>query len=279
MKKFKKVYVEIGNVCNLDCEFCPKTKREAGLMSLESFKLCANKILPYTDYIYLHIMGEPLMHPQLEAIIKYCAQIGLRVCITTNGTLIGKMGDMLIQSGVHRVNISLHSFEGNENSVDMEGYIADIIRFAKHSGDTICSLRLWNINGASSTNSTIFAMLERGFGIEDGIIEREIVNSFSFGNKVFLQLAQRFDWPDSEGENIGDNGFCYGLRDQMGVLVDGSVVPCCLDHEGDITLGNIFNTDIDEILNSDRAKNIYEGFSKRRAVEELCKRCGYRTRF
>ena len=99
------------------------------------------------------------------------------------------------------------------------------------------------------------------------------------GNKTYLEYGDKFDWPDLSAPDTGDRGFCYGLRDQIGILCDGTVVPCCLDHEGDIALGNLFRQDMDEILDSPRAKAIYNGFSRKKAVEALCRRCGYATRF
>ena len=100
-------------------------------------------------------------------------------------------------------------------------------------------------------------------------------------NKLHLEYGDRFEWPDMSAEYKGDKVFCYGLRDQFGVLSDGRVVPCCLDHDGDITLGNILEegASFDEILSSDRAEKIRNGFSNRCAAEELCRRCGYAQRF
>ena len=84
---------------------------------------------------------------------------------------------------------------------------------------------------------------------------------------------------DLSAQELGENHGCYGLRDQVGVLSDGTVVPCCLDHNGDIRLGNIYEQPIEEILNSPRAKAMVEGFSCRKAAEELCRKCGYARRF
>ena len=94
-----------------------------------------------------------------------------------------------------------------------------------------------------------------------------------------MEYGDKFDWPDLAAPDGGEGVFCHGLRDQLGILCDGSVVPCCLDHEGDITLGNLFTQSMEEILESPRAKAIYEGFSQRKAAEELCRKCGYARRF
>ena len=99
------------------------------------------------------------------------------------------------------------------------------------------------------------------------------------GQKIYLEYGDKFDWPDLAAADNGERVFCYGLRDQIGVLCDGTVVPCCLDHEGDLALGNLHETTLDAILETPRAKAIYEGFRKGKAAEELCRKCGYATRF
>ena len=59
------------------------------------------------------------------------------------------------------------------------------------------------------------------------------------------------------------------------MLVDGTVVPCCLDSAGVLDLGNLFQQNLDEVLASPRARAIYDGFTRHKAVEPLCRRCGY----
>ena len=80
-KRFKKAYLEIGNVCNLSCSFCPGTRRKPRQMTVEEFALAAGKLRKYTDYLYFHLMGEPLLHPQLEGFLKIAADMGYKVII------------------------------------------------------------------------------------------------------------------------------------------------------------------------------------------------------
>jgi radical SAM protein with 4Fe4S-binding SPASM domain len=81
------------------------------------------------------------------------------------------------------------------------------------------------------------------------------------------------------GPDFGESGFCLGLREQFAVLADGTVVPCCLDRNADMALGNIFKQPINDILEGERARRIVDGFSKRQIAEELCRKCSYRQRF
>ena len=153
--------------------------------------------------------------------------------------------------------------------------------------NTICSIRLWNMDnsvlnlkGKNTLNDDILNMLQNGLKSKVNIKEELMKKSgIKVSKNVYINSAEKFKWPDMNSEVISENAFCYGLRDQMGILVDGTVVPCCLDSEGNIPLGNIFENSLEEILESKRAKELYEGFSNRKAVEDLCKRCGYVTRY
>ena len=95
---------------------------------------------------------------------------------------------------------------------------------------------------------------------------------------LYLEEGEKFDWPDPR-QAPQDTQFCYGLRQQIAVLCDGTVVPCCLDSEGRLALGNLLSQEMDDILASPRARAIQKGFDARRPAEELCRRCGYAVRF
>lgn len=289
MKRFKKVYIEITNVCNLSCNFCPKTKRKLMFMDEEHFNKVIKSVKSYTDYVYFHLMGEPFLNPKLSEFLEVCNENQLKVNITTNGTLINSVKDKLLMApALRQVNISLHSFEANDEAISLEGYVDSIVSFIKEANEKsniICSIRLWNMDsielkGSNKQNSEIIHMLEEKLGLDFDLIEKLRENpSLKLRKNVYLNMAEKFEWPDINKESTDEEVFCYGLRDQIGVLVDGTVVPCCLDSEGNIPLGNLFEEPLENILNSKRAIELYDGFSKRCAVEELCKKCGYVKRY
>lgn len=284
MAGLKKAYLEITNVCNLRCDFCPGTRREKGFLSPEGFEVLAGKLRPHVDYIYLHLMGEPLLHPHLSRLLEMAGNLGFKVIITTNGTLLPRQVELLAQSrSIHKISVSLHSFEGNEShDIDLGSYLENTIAAVQKlsAAGKICALRLWNLDGetthgANAENDDILAKLEQTFPKP----WKDNPRGATLANKVYLEWGEKFDWPDLSAEEGSGGVFCYGLRDQIGVLWDGTVVPCCLDHEGDIPLGNLYEQSLEEILNSPRAKALYDGFSCRKAVEELCRKCGYARRF
>ena len=275
-KKYSRVYVEITNICNRNCSFCPGTTREKRRMSFEEFKRVANSLVGVTDYIYFHVMGEPLTHPKLPEFIKYATSIGFKCAVTTNGTLINAKREELISSGIYKVNLSVHSFEGGEEEKYLS-YIESLADFADKASvaGVLTVLRLWNKGYDSGLNDRTLEILKERLDGE----WKWGTRGARIRHKLHLEYGDRFDWPDMEAENMGCSLFCYGLRDHFGVLCDGSVIPCCLDREGDITLGNIFDSPIREILSSDRAIAILRGFDNRTAVDELSQRCGYARRF
>lgn len=285
MARFKKIYIETTNVCNLSCNFCPKTKRKAGFMTKEEFEIIVKKIKGYTNYIYLHLMGEPFLNKNFEDFIKIAKRENLYVNITTNGTLVNSVKDIIINNGgVRQINISLHSFEANDSNINFNEYFINILNFINEGNkktNTIFSLRLWNIDteelkADNSLNLNILELIEEKLSLDFDL--KEVLkekNRVKLKERIYLNMAEKFSWPDSNISLISQDIFCYGLRDQIGILVDGTVVPCCLDSEGSINLGNIFEEDLQSIIESERAKKIYDGFSRRKAVEDLCKRCGY----
>lgn len=279
---YSRVYVEITNRCNMSCSFCHETKREPRRLSLGEFARIVGNLHGVTEYLYLHVLGEPLTHPMLATFIEYATKSGFKVAITTNGTLLDKMGEALILSGTYKVNISLHSFEEYGSFEAQKKYIESCVRFADEASQrgVLCVLRLWNKVCESDSieeklNEYTLSLLHEHFG-----------NEWTFGargarirNKLHIEFGERFEWPDENSCDLGERVFCHGFSDHFGILSDGTVIPCCLDADGAIPLGNIFETDIRKILSSERAVAIKDGFAKKRAAEELCRRCPYARRF
>ena len=276
MKRFRKIYLEISNICNLNCAFCPGTKRPAQAMGETEFTAVLDKLRPWTDFLYFHLMGEPLCHPKLEQYLELAGNAGFRVIITTNGTLLRAKGDLLLQSSAtHKVNISLHAFEANDLAMPFSEYLRHCFEFGHSATDKkIVCYRLWN-QGTETMNHQILDAMHQYF--PGNWVEES--RGIRLANGIYLEYGERFDWPDLNCPEGSEQGFCYGLRDQIGVLCDGTVVPCCLDHDGDLALGNLLEQELNEILNSQRAKAIYDGFSQRKITEELCRKCGYARRF
>jgi len=273
MKRFRKVYLEISNLCNLHCSFCPGTRRRAQTMDREQFERLLDKLVGWTDYLYFHLMGEPLCHPMLGEFLELAGQRGFRVILTTNGTLLPKRQELLLNApALHKVNVSLHAFEANDLPTSFTDYLSGCVAFGQAArGKKLVVYRLWNEGGADRLNGTVLETLRGAFPGEWKSQRR----GMKLAEGIYLEHGEKFDWPDLEGEDGGEQVFCYGLRDQIGVLCDGTVVPCCMDHEGDVPLGNLLEQTLDEIMDSARTGAICAGFAQGKAVEELCRKCGF----
>jgi radical SAM protein with 4Fe4S-binding SPASM domain len=280
MKRFDKIYVEITNVCNLNCKFCKESNRKKEFMKLKDFNVVIDKIKDYTDLIMLHIKGEPLLHPNLYEILEECEKSGVLVNITTNTTLLIEKEDEIANAkALRQLNLSMHSFSQNSMNIvqNCKRVFETVKRIKKKNKNLIISYRLWNIKDIkeNDVNYEILKLLGQEYNVEN-IIEKSKKEKFlKLDNNIYLNQDVEFIWPSLGNQIINENGKCYGLKKQLGILVNGDVVPCCLDQNGDIKLGNIFENSIEEILNSSKAKRIIEGFNNRILTEELCKKCGF----
>ena len=265
-------YLEITNVCNLNCLFCPKTDRLKRSLSLSEFQTLTDRLAGRVRFLYFHLMGEPFLHPHLPEFIHIAKEKGFVPVLTTNGTRLAN-SQQVLEARPYKVQISLHSFEGNVRTMP-EQYVAQVMEFAQKAAQLgiIVVLRLWNEGGFELHNNTIIQLLNNY--LTHPWTERP--DGWRLSENIYLEMDKMFEWPADEHEEIlAEEYFCYALRNQVGVLVDGSVVPCCLDHAGSIVLGNLFNQSLEDVLSSPRAQALYEGFSQHKAVEPLCRKCGY----
>ena len=270
-KRFKKVYIEITNKCNLNCSFCSEIKKAKKEMTIEEFKVIISKIKDYTDYVYLHVKGEPLLHSKLDEILSICDDNNIFVNITTNGTILKERKNFLLNhKSIRQINVSLHSENNKDNYFEEVFEVCDIL-----STKMFINYRLWTLkNDKLDKKSTIIVnKIKEHYKLSTIYVDKNKI----FKN-IFISFNNIFTWPDeSLGLNI--DAKCYGLIDQLGILVDGTVVPCCLDSNGIINLGNIFKNDLDEILNKELVKDIIKGFKDNKSNCKLCKNCNFRERF
>lgn len=279
---FSRVYLEITDCCNLACSFCPGTKRRAAFLTVAQFTHLAGALRGQTRFLYFHVMGEPLLHPDLPELLDVAGRMGFRVVLTTNGTLLPKRQSALLAApALHKVSVSLHSFEAN-SGVDMCSYLAGCTDFGLAAAETgiLIDYRLWNLDGAqtrgrNAQNDAILTHLRAAYPGD----WTQNTWGWRLRDRTFIHYGEKFDWPSPDAPDHGEAGTCRALRDQLAVLCDGTVVPCCLDGEGRIPLGNLLTQPLDEILAAEPARSIADGFARQKRIHPLCRRCGYSERF
>ena len=273
---YSRVYVEITNICNMHCSFCHGHRRPLKRMTAAEFSHVLAQLKGHTEYVYYHLMGEPLTHPELPEFLRMAKTQGFKSVITTNGTLLHKHGAALLEAGLHKVSISLHSFEEDAPET-YRAYLRQAADFADTAAKAgvVVVFRLWNRGCDEGRNDIALDFLREHIEGQ----WKENTRGFRIREKFYLEWGDRFQWPDQEAPIQGEQVRCYGMVDHFGILCDGTVVPCCLDSDGVIDLGNVFREDLSTILASPRAQAIAKGWLHRTPSEELCRRCGYAQRF
>ena len=288
-KQYRRVNIEISNVCNLQCSFCPEVERPKKVMSAEILRDILSQVAPLTDEVCLHLMGEPLGHPDFPSMIQLCSAAGTPVNLSTNGLLLrGEVADAAMNPIVRQLNISVHSYLDNFPNADPAPYVSKISRFldrvSEERPDLYVNLRLWDIpdgQEAGQSGQMLRQALSTQFGIDlvNVTLDLRRRKAIRLRGRISAHFDTRFEWPSLALPQRSTIGTCMGMRNHFGIHADGTVVPCCLDKEANIRLGNIRENRIEHILESDRARNIREGFERRELREELCRKCSFISRF
>lgn len=265
--KFKKVYIEICNGCNLNCDFCIKNSRQVKYIKRDEYEYIINKIAGYTKEIYLHVLGEPLMHKDINYFIDYAHNMGILVNITTNGYLINKIKN---NKNIHRLNISMHSFN-SRYGIEIDEYIDNVFYVVDNLRDkTFVSLRLWV---KTENTKKILEYINKRYGTK--ILEIDNNKKIKISNNLIIDSFHEFIWPDINNSYYNENGRCNGLIDHFGILSTGEIIPCCLDSKGIINLGNIYQDNLEDVFNSKLVKEMREGFLNNKKCQELCRHCSF----
>jgi len=286
--QFHRVHIEVTNICGLACSFCPPKLQPTKTMDLTFFNKILDELQGRTKELAFHVMGDPLTLSNLYDYLEASKNKGFEVTLTTSGYYLKKNSfDTIFHPAVRQVNISLNAYNKNSLNLSFEQYMSSVLelcteKLSKHPKPFI-NLRLWNFDEACSEidfNTDVFKRLEETFGLSLDVnaLYKERPKSLRLDAKVLLHFDSYFQWPSMDSSH-NTQGTCYGLKSHIGILADGTVVPCCLDGEGVINLGNLHDSSLEEVLTSKRATAMRLGFEKGEAVEELCKKCSYKDRF
>jgi len=286
--KFYRIYIELTNVCGLSCSFCPTKELPSQQMELDFFESVIMQVKAYTKEIACHVVGDPLTLSNLSDYLDIIRKYGLKAMLTTSGYFLKKHTyDTLFHPCVKQINISLNSFNKNDTSITFEQYITPVLALChaklERKEELFINLRVWNLDELMSErtfNETLFSKLSGAFDHELDLdnVYKERPKSIRLASKVLIHFDNYFEWPSLSNKTYGD-GTCQGLQSHVAILASGKVVPCCLDCDGVMELGDLHKNSLHEILSNKRAANMLEGFKEGRALEALCQKCSYKERF
>lgn len=258
----KRVYVEITNGCNLACAFCEKGKRSVCELSLDLIEKAFIDGKRLTDYFYLHVKGEPLVHSHFSDVIKLAEKHQIKIQLVTNGTKLKDYYKLLLNSpAIRKISVSL---QGLFLSDDLSEKLAVLDLMIKENKDKIIELRVW-----SSEDPLIKQYLNK---YANGV---SLDKDCKLANNLYYSQAKTFNWPSLTKPLFQKVANCLGPKLMLCVLSNGVITPCCLDQDGIINLGNIKDISLAEVINKQRYQDIIEGFEDNKAVEDLCQHCDF----
>lgn len=286
--KFYRIYIELTNVCGLSCSFCPTKALPSKEMDLDFFESVIVQAKDYTKEIACHVVGDPLTQSNLHDYLDIIHKHGMKAMLTTSGYFLKKHSyDTLFHPCVKQINISLNSFNKNDTSLTFGQYITPVLALCnaklERQEELFINLRVWNLDEMMSErhfNETLFSKLSKVFDISLSLdtIYQERPKSIRLASKILVHFDNYFEWPSLKNQNYG-HGTCQGLQSHIAILASGKVVPCCLDCDGVIELGDLHEKSLESILSTQRSLAMIEGFKEGKAVEELCQKCSYKERF
>ncbi len=255
-------------------------------MDLKLFDSIVNQLQYHTKEIALHVVGDPLSQSNLIEYLDIIHKYRLKSLITTSGYFLKKHNyQTLFHPSVKQINISLNSFNKNDTNLNFEQYITPILALCQakieQTQELFINLRVWNLDEANSEisyNKMLFDRLSRSFDIDIANIYKTKPKSIRLESKILLHFDSYFEWPSLNNQIYGD-GTCQGLSSHIAILANAKVVPCCLDCDGIISLGNLQQESLKSILKSQKTRDIIDGFKDNKAIEELCQKCSYKSRF
>ncbi|MGN8412500.1 radical SAM/SPASM domain-containing protein [Helicobacter pylori] len=278
-KLFKKIYIELSDICGLQCSFCPNPKNIRGVMPLELFEKVCKEAAPLTQMITLHVLGDPCKLKNLKHYLSTAKRFSLKVDLVTSGVYLHNF-ETLLQDAIYQISISLDAGLDAHNKLNQHRYIQKILEFCRYkcekNSEVFLNLRIQD-STLDKHQNLIKPFLESFECVSlEGLKTQGRARLFK---KSFLNIQKTFKWPSLNAPNPLNQEskipYCYGLIKQIAILSNGVVVPCCMDTQAHINLGDLNHMPLKDILNSQKAMAIKTHFLKGEALEPLCQNCSY----
>lgn len=267
----KRVYLEITNSCNLDCPFCTNEKG-SNFLSIKEIENYIVQIKEYCNYIYLHVLGEPTIHPNFDEILDILDRNDMNLQLVTNGTLLNRHPELTKHKCLRKLSISIHSINNiNVNDV----YFETINKLIESDKQYKLELRFYDKSNLSKQLNDYLSYLKQRYIFETTTKN----NSFKLKENTYVYFEELFNWPNINDEFISNIGTCHGAIDMIAINSKSDVTICCLDPKAFNRIGNLKQNSLKEILESQKYLNYINDFKNNTITSELCQKCSYRLRF
>ena len=269
----------INRGCNLTCSFCDLWDRPQNMPLNQVLQLLDQALKIGTKTLVI-TGGEPFMHPDLFTVVRAAKELGLSVNITTNGTLIEKKWDQLLDSGVDSLSVSLDGLaETHERLRGQPGCFKRSMKgIQKLRADSDIGLSIYFTANRENVHELVPVYelaQELGAGFDfwpvndaPDLALSEPEHQAAWKQAVATLAAreqriaerQHFD-AESLNYHAGqvDTVRCLGLVDQYGVTFEGELLPCCVWGGEGLSVGNVFETPLTELWESPEVQAAREG--------------------
>ncbi|MBI2910180.1 MAG: radical SAM protein [Chloroflexi bacterium] len=244
----REVLIETTNICNLDCPMCYSRQalREKGFIELDTCRRAIDQAveLDIKD-VHLYTVGEPLLHPHIAEMVRIAKEKGRRVFIFTNGALLNpELGEKLIDAGLDCLTFSVEGHEAGRYERTRRGskfqrLLENASAFRKLRDKRGAPTRIEVFSDVSNeTKEELTAFVSFWKQYADGVQLVYLANQGGYIKGI--QNSQVL--PPAETRRP-----CSSLWATMVVLWNGEVSVCCVDFEGRLIVGNIFESTLKDI--------------------------------
>ena len=272
MKTPKDIYIEPTNICNLQCSFCfhanNAMRRKKGTMTFKTFKRLVDDVKSFKPNLVLHHSGESFVHKELFDFIRYAKKAGLRVSLTTNGTLVDKNDFEILDTGIDGINISLAGVDKEDYAnvrpgTEFDTLMENITALAKNKLKRNLATKLTiNVVETKFNRPKIPLFKKRIESINgiDGVIVRRLMDwggTLDISKLHITPFWRSWAMYANKYFKLATKGtLCEAINDGGAILWNGTVVPCCIDFNGTMTLGNINEQKFLDIWNGEKSNQI-----------------------
>lgn len=259
--------IEVTNRCNLNCVICSRrySSRPQGLMDMTLFAKIINEIKHSSRFTWLHLLGEPLLHPHIAEMIKLCKENGMKVGISTNATLLNEQrAKKILESGLDSCilafdGVNKETYEQVRTGGVYETVEKNILNFLKLKKE-LKKEKPWTVIQTVEINLTeseigAFKKKWKDSDVNEILVRKYSTSAGQIEDKDFVAKPQHQYIPKQKLSRPP----CFLLWNSAVIFWNGDVSVCCHDCvNGKLVFGNLKDDDLKTIWNSPKIEFLRE---------------------